>query len=419
MMKSNNRITYRFDRQGRQVTDREVNMLPAKEKNRKHETLEKVVPLYPDHAANVIDELHPWDSAYQQDVGALEELIRSESDYPSEKLAGSSEESSEEAEWDRIASSDGAAYRSRSNGPSWFHVFLSVAGALATGALFGYIVLSLLTGGLIWNGGDNRDSSASDSNRESVSLDELIRLPMTESAGNEGGQSLHSDKPGNNGPDNSVPALSVNISGTRHSFTMLQYGVFSGTEGRDDAILQLADKGLPHSSSSSANGKSYPVYAGIAISQAQASTLAGQMTGLELYKKELVLQSPDRFIFGGEEKEARLFFEKTNELLSSWSTLMIAQLEQPSLSPLGGAASKAWQESYKEWLETASIMKNGLMEDKGLSYMTRLTDAFGSISQLMLAYDKDPSKAALWKAQTGLMEAVLAQKEWFETMSAL
>lgn len=419
-MNPNNRITYRFDRQGKQVPERE-DKHPSADSIRKQSPVSKVIPLYQSAAPNHIDEAHPWDSVFQEDVSALEKLIR-DSEQP--ELAPVYRETNDLPEVEREEedisdillendSNSSGVYRRSSKGPSWMQVFLSVAGALATGALFGYLLLNLFTGGFIWPGSAaNNAGNQITSGDQEISLDDIVNLPM-ENAGGEGEQA--SPASGQGVKEEAVPAASVSIGGT-FSYTFLQYGVFSGTETRDEALKQLVDKGLPRSSSKS--GDKYPVYAGIAVDQAQAETLAAAMPGLLVYKKDMAI-TPEKLLFSGSEETANRFFEQSNGLAASWSALIAAQLGQSELSPIGEAASVAWKEKHKAWAETAAEMKKGVTDEKGISYLAELTSAIENGAESMLAYEKQASKENLWKAQTSLMEAVLAQKEWFESMSAL
>ena len=75
-MKSTNRITFRFDGNGRAMNGQDApggNDGGGKAGN---EGKSNVVPLYRHHAANDINELSPWHNPYLEDVGALERLIR-------------------------------------------------------------------------------------------------------------------------------------------------------------------------------------------------------------------------------------------------------------------------------------------------------------------------------------------------------
>lgn len=457
-MKPNNRITYRFDRQGQQIGHKEEKPQRAEER-RKLSPTRNVIPLYQPVASNGIDDTHPWDSVFQEDVGALEQLIResegepgreghARTDIAATRINGASEGSPEdfheseatdpwaslqhdisvpaaperkhehEYDWSRerhqhpIVQDDGPIIR-KSGGPSWLNVFLSVAGALATGALFGYFILTLFTGGIIWPG-SSQNGSAAEGN--GVTLEDIVNLPVTGGIDEGGKESAGTKTPPSGQPDKPAAIATVSLGGEQ-SYSVLQYGVFKGTEGRDEAMRQLAAKGLPAATIHS--GDSYYVYAGLATSQKEAGVLAAEMPDMLIYKKELKLALPERIAFTGSEEEAKQFFERTHALVASLSSLIVTQLEQANLSPIGEAASKAWQDKLGEWKSSAETMKKGVGDGKEGAQLAKLTEAIGDGGDAMLAYGKEASKTNLWTAQEALMRAVLAQKEWFESMSAL
>ncbi|MFF2887150.1 hypothetical protein [Paenibacillus sp. NPDC057967] len=456
-MKPNNRITYRFDQHGQQIGNKEDKQPRMDEQRRKQSPTGNVIPLYQPLASNGIDDTHPWEGAFHEDVGALEKMIRDSADGSEEKnyaaQAGfrgpkrnhSADRESEEHQkleladpwsslqhdismpevkerksaydWggDRdhqpVLEEEGPIVR-KSGGPSWFNVFLSVAGALATGALFGYFILTLFTGGIIWPGSAQNGKSVEGNG---VTLDDVVNLPVTGAIGEEGKENTGTKTPPAAQPDK--PSAATVSLGGEQAYSVLQYGVFKGTEGRDEALKQLAAKGLPGATIHS--GDSYYVYAGLAMNQKEAGVLAAQMPDMLIYKKELKLALPDKLAFTGSEDDARLFFDRTHGLVAAWSSLIVTQLEQAELSPIGGAASKAWQDKLSEWKTSAETMKKGVGNGKEGDYLVKLTDAISDVGDAMLAYDKATSKANLWKAQEALMRAVLAQKEWFESMSAL
>ncbi|MCR2802625.1 hypothetical protein [Paenibacillus soyae] len=468
-MNPNNRITYRFDRQGKQVSKPE-DKRKSLESEREQLPADNVIPLYQQSPANTI-EVQPWTSTPNDEIGDLEQLIRgtngtsrerddgvteagkkeeplfvTSDDHPfdiSSEWGAAQRESSDsdlmeyELQYERPAANEDvelarsgggdsgfplidesvyakSAYRRSGKGPSWFNVFLSVAGALATGALFGYLILNLFTGDFIWPGSSG-NGAGDETAGQTVSLDDIVNLPLTEATGGVEEGTNNQEGPQADNPGESVPAATVAING-EYDYTLLQYGVFSGTATRDAALQQLADKDLPRSSTES-NGK-YLVYAGLAASTAEASTLSSVMPDLQVYKKEVTLR-PGNLAFQGDAETASNFFELTNSLVASWSTLVVTQLEQPTLSPIGQAAADAWKEKYKAWGDLAGKMEEGVTDEKGRQYLSEMKKAIDSGAEAMLAYDKATSKASLWKAQTALMDSVLAQKEWFESMSAL
>ncbi|REK75922.1 hypothetical protein [Paenibacillus paeoniae] len=460
-MNPNNRITYRFDRQGQQIDKKEAIPQRNEEQRRKQSPTGNVIPLYQPVVSNGIDDTHPWDSVFQEDVGELEKLIRDSADEAEDsrmakqgdtgasRRSGDAERESKkwqapdaadpwsslqhdlsdfsvpeakdreyESAWNGerdhgpILDDEGPIIR-KSGGPSWFNVFLSVAGALATGALFGYFILTLFTGGFIWPGSSPNGGAAEGNG---ITLEEIVNLPVTEGIDEGDKGNTGTKTPSAEQPDNPVTAATVSLGGGQ-AYSVLQFGVFKGTEGRDEALKQLAAKGLPAATIHS--GDSYYVYAGIAMNQKEAAVLAAQMPDMLIYKKELKLALPDRLPFTGSEEEAKQFFDQTHALITSWSSLIVTQLEQAELSPVGEAASKAWQDKVEEWKTAAEIMKNGIGDGKEGVYLAQLSGAVGDAGDAMIGYDKKTSKASLWKAQEALMRAVLAQKEWFESMSAL
>ncbi|GKU75725.1 hypothetical protein [Paenibacillus sp. L3-i20] len=452
-MNPNNRITYRFDQKGKQVEKNAEIVKVIPEKLSRQAPINNVVPLYSVNSTNVINEIHPWDNSLQEELGALEQLIRESGQRNAEYIDSSvsNERKLKNTDADKKTASKkehrdvsneswveesqyvnhSKAFTSRdlprqqlfddeeiivrkSNGPSWFNVFLSVAGALATGALFGYLILSLFVGGDMWLFSNKTDVSTSvtGSKDQNVSVDEIVALPLSSESGEKSGQLVN--------PERSVESTavsSISLGGERYSYTLLQYGVFSHSAGRDEAIKQLEAKEL--ASASTQTGVKFPVYAGIATDTVQTGALVKLLPGLEVYKKEVIVQIPDKLVFNGSKEEASRYFERTNELLSSWTSLIVTQMEQPSLSALEKAASTAWQEKFKLWKESSLAMKEGMENEKGKVFLNRLNQAIEKTAALMLDYDKQPKITYLWSAQSELMNAVLSQKEWFESMSAL
>lgn len=490
-MKPNNRITYRFDvPANRPAKDkleksvvgdvRELETTPING-NPGQATFAKnnVVPLYPHSASNGIVGDQPWHNAYQEDVGALEQLIReaesatgqTDTDDAQEELArekrtfghaaGSEEQwvpiraeamlpspvavvtpnsdrlpaesgrmeserrmvpafetdiaegngsyRSHHADdvWDGGAETRATSRRPGGNGPSWLHVFLSVGGALATGAIFGYLILSLFTGSSIWPGAD-KPANVEDlpviqpETREPLGLDDLAGA--TKDDGDDTGGAI-------------VPGAAVNVSNVTETYTLLQYGVFSNADGRDAAIKQLRDGGLAAASMKTAEG--YRVYAGIALDGTKAGVIGSNLPDIALYKKEIALQAPERLPFSGGEEAALAFFSSTNDLIAAWSDLVVAQLEQPSLSPLGSIAAEGWRAKHEQWTVRSAAMEEGLSDPGGAAHFAKLKKAIDLAAAAMTEYDNNPSKSHLWSAESRLMEAVLTQKEWFESSSAL
>jgi hypothetical protein len=537
-MNPNNRITYRFDRAGNAISEQNQGS-EAKPESAVKMSKEKVVPLYPAYEQHSVNEQSPWNSPFQDDIAALEKLIReteqeatkpvrpsSSKAFKSEKSAkpgqaaasslhpdtlqsdefeehshkmqsgkqinevqersrkiqtdrqfnefeersrkiqsgkqinelddlpassGRIEDALEAAAYDgrgrvrQPAAASGeagadtdwpgqaSAYRepefepdrpfadyeeekpqrriartNRTQGPSWVNVFLSVAAALATGALFGYFLLSLFTGASLWPIGASQKEGALPA---TGSISDSATDPNTANNGNKAGGAGAAENPA------VAPAKTVALSGLDQTYYMLQFGVFNTPEGRDTALAQLAAKGL--AAATLAGADNYRVYAGVAVDKSNAETVQAQLGDIELYIKAVTIETPDHIAYNGPAEEAQSFFADTKELVYMLDELTLTQLEQPSLSPLGEAAAQAWQTKYAEWTKKAEALRIGITDEQGKAYAAKLAESVQGAAKALQDYDQKLSKAQLWIVQTSLMESILIQKEWFDSISAL
>ncbi|MFF2480557.1 SPOR domain-containing protein [Paenibacillus sp. NPDC058071] len=503
MMESNNRITYRFDRNGQATSEQagrekheavynEMEVKGAADKGASGETKRSegkkpsaadrspsdkrgnVVPIYSDSYST--SAFSPWNSPFQEDVAALEKLIReAEEPEPSVVQPGSKEASDKrqqkpaqldqpgktrpqlqsqpqpthaapnrrrsnadlERDWmeeehndvvrpirtgqeeygpiveEEAGNSFYRAVKQRSASPSWIKVFASVAAALATGALFGYLLLSLFTGSPIWPGAEGNGAV------------KPVDAPVVQPGGTGKEESAGTDKAGGEGGKKAVNAGTVSgeQSKTAHlslpgqSYHLLQYGVFKSEEGLNAAIAELEGKGI--AAAGYYTGTDYRAYAAMAVDRTGAAALADRLTGVEIYMKQVNVQVPQRFSFDGKAADPEAFFTSTAELVSMLDNLVLTQLEQPTLSPLGKAASDGWKDEYARWTDSVKAMQEGVRDEAGKAFLIKLIQAVQSAAESMTDYDKKPSESHLWTVQSALMKTVLTQKEWFERNSAL
>lgn len=493
-MNKNNRITYRFDRTGQTIEENS-----RKEKNGKPQVREQgkpsnvvpsnIVPLYSNtEYENGESPFSPWMSPFQEDVGALEELIRDSEPKPAstpekKQTPAQSELVQEPTSRYRQSEADPAAEQPQrsaqwhprqrvqqppammpeqpmkqkadkkspvqpdiqqtamlseqdpwgdlphypvldpdlDNGqnskrwskpaqkysapPSWIKVFLSVAGALATGALFGYLLLSLFT---------NTTDQTSGSNHNPANP---VNGSVTSPSASPGGDKTSTNNGASSPPANQA-AGHVKLNIPLQSYHLLQYGVFSNTEGRDAAIKELTDKGLAAAGLKTADD--YRVYAGMAIDRGRAMALSNDLgEEVPVYIKQVDVQVPQQFPFAGDAKAANAFLSSTFSLISMLDELALTQLEQPTLSPLGSAAAEAWQAEHQKWTESVKAMQAGVTDEAGKAFLIKLIQSMNTAAKSMGEYDKKPSQSHLWAVQDALMDAVVTQKEWYESISAL
>jgi|GEM_PF-1197282 Cell division protein len=497
-MNKNNRITYRFDRAGQTIEDinrKENSAKPQAREQGKPSNMvpSKIVPLYSNtEYENAESPFSPWMSPFQEDIGALEDLIRDTELKPAatpqkvqagnstlvqaepvQESAGrklqadpkpSAEQPQRPAQWhprqrvqqseslpeppnpkqqpqkkqqvqpempaagmqpepgaelwdelprypeleldnERTSNRWSRPVQKYSAPPSWIKVFLSVAGALATGALFGYLLLSLFT---------NSTDQASNSNGN---LANPVNGSVMSPSASPGGDKSNANN-GASSPSANQTAGHVKLDIPLQSYQLLQYGVFSNTEGRDAAIKELTDKGLAAAGLQTAND--YRVYAGMAIDRGRAVALTNDLgQEVPVYIKQLDVQVPEQFPFNGDAKAAAAFMNNTISLISMLDELALTQLEQPSLSPLGSAAAEAWQAEYQKWTESVKAMQAGVTDAAGKAFLIKLIQSMNTAAKSFEEYDKKPSQSHLWAVQGALMEAVVTQKEWYESINAL
>lgn len=269
-------------------------------------------------------------------------------------------------------------------GPSWLKVFVSVTGAIATGVLFGYLALSLFTGEPVTPAAKDETSVVQPSSGAAVETPSGGAV-MTEAQ---------------------VPS---------GNYYMLQYGVFSNEEGMTAAIAELRQKGLAAASSTT---DGYRVFAGMGTSRNSADMLSEQLGGSEVYVKEFAVPAVGKLPFQGQSGQAELFFEQTRELIRLFNELTLSQLAQAEPARLPERDALAWKSAHQQWTATAAaIAKDWSPEAQQTAeaLVTRLQTAAVSFEE----YDKNPSRAHLWTAQSALMEAVILQKNWLTQIDAL
>ncbi|WP_046229386.1 hypothetical protein [Paenibacillus algorifonticola] len=374
----------------RQMVDKE---LLAGDSEEQHQLDEKLaVPLYNDYPQQQVP--------FSGDLNRTSEATEQGPENARYGWANDSERHSPELE---LGNRPVRSIRRLGHSPSWINVFLSVAGALATGALFGYLLLSLFLD----------SSSLSSSHSGGGQSSAVSGNPASQNAENGLGTGAGV---GNSGSAE-APLETVELAIQPQAYHLLQYGVFSNSEGREAAMEELASKGLAAAAATTADD--YRVYAGMAGDRSRAIALSKMLPGTEVYVKELIIQAPQQFPFTGKATDANSFFEQTNALVSMLDDLALAQLEQPVLAPLGETAAKGWRAEHQKWTLSIKAMESGIQGEAGKASMGAVVQAVNTAASSLTEYDKNPSQAHLWSVQRALMEAILAQKTWFETIRAL
>ncbi|EFM09297.1 Sporulation domain protein [Paenibacillus curdlanolyticus YK9] len=300
--------------------------------------------------------------------------------------------------------------RTHPRGPSWLKVFASVTGAIATGALFGYLALSLFAGQGPWADDAKGQSpatlktSAENSDRTSNGEQSVISLPNSPGTG-------AAEPTGSSGS-----SASVKLNLPAVTYSTLQYGVFSSAEGADAAVKELKDKGL--AAYRWDTEQDYRVYVGVSRERDGALALSQSLGGIEVYVKSIELPAVDKMAFAGESSQLQQYWEQTNALVSTLDRLTLDQLELATPQPISGAQSAAWSKQHEQWLATSSAIRSKLTDEQK-KLAVRLEQAINTAAVSLAEYNKKPAEAHLWNAQSALMTAIFVEKGWLESNPGL
>lgn len=344
-----------------------------------------------------------WNTPFQDDIHALEEIIRRAEPADADLHAEDApiHEVSEER-WSLTAGPEIeletetqpgwlSSGLSRRDGPSWWRVFLSVSAAVATGALFGYMVLTLFTGEPLFpsRAGGVKEAPLQPS-VEAAGGGALptLAIPAQDGAVNSGskGQQVLSEVPGD-------------------VYYLLQYGVFRSEDSMQAAVKDLDGKGL---ASAVDTNEGYRIYAGVAGTRNEAELLAAQMSGTEVYIKPL---EGEPVVISSTQHPQGLagLMKSSSELIRLLTEFTVAGLQDKVPQALSSANAASLQQAHREWLQTIGAADGLTAGDKenGQSLIRSLNSAVMSMTE----YNRKPSRYHLWSAQTAVMKALIADRD--------
>jgi hypothetical protein len=274
----------------------------------------------------------------------------------------------------------------RNEGPSWWRVIASVAGAVATGALFGYLVLTLFTGDSPFPAAPLTGKDTPVQAKAPSTPTALPGQGAAPSAASQAGQ----------------PAKPTILNGS--TFYLLQYGVFRTEESMRAAMEELKRKGLPAAADRT---DGYRVYAGAADSKEEANLLAGQLSGIEVYVKPSVSQGWNPNEAEGADALA-VFVQRSAELTRSLSRLSVSALQEEQPKPFEQAALVTLRENHNLWLESAKSTEGltGAALQSAKDLQQSLHAAMVSVDD----YSRKISRYHLWDIQSKVMQAVLSDR---------
>lgn len=303
----------------------------------------------------------------------------------------------------------------RSRKPTVWRVIASVAGALATGALFGFLALSLFKGEVTMpNPANAIPVSAYDQQGQSgSSAREPTGVPSKVKAGDSGGKPATSPV----GGSRSATAASLNVSDVNipeKVFYMLQYGVFDQAEGAQKAVSDLRSLGMAAMEEKS---EQHRVYAAIAPSKEDAMGLSTLLKNnqMELYVRTLSRPAITKLAFQGNAVSVERFLsqsDRVNEWLMSQS---ITHLEKENAEAFSPESTKQLKNEHQKWTQQMSAVQEGI-PDQAKTVWTKLVQSMNTAISAVNEYNKQPSFSHLWSVQQAVMLYRVSERAWLETM---
>ncbi|MGG4218950.1 SPOR domain-containing protein [Paenibacillus jamilae] len=289
---------------------------------------------------------------------------------------------------DEKAYYSGQEYRKRPPHPSRWRLIGSVASALVTGGMFGYILLLLFNGGSIVPGSASSAEEAVPVFKESVDVDTTSTK------------------------ENSAPVTVVAAQVPPQTYYLLQYGVFSTPERALQAKEELLKAGIAAGGDSEDQNR---VYAGISPDREQAKLLSNQLKtqGVELYVRELQLPGFEKAAYGGNSDKLTAFFQLSSSLVGKLTGLSSNLLREEASNAVPASELNELNNLHQQWTQNVAALPTGLPKEAAAS-ATSLEKAMNSAVSALGEYNKNTAKEHIWEIQSSMMEYVLREKEFIQ-----
>lgn len=314
-------------------------------------------------------------------------------------------------------------YRRRKTAASWFKVAASVVGAVATGAAFGFLVLSMFSQDSQTNKTNvtvptatNVTATNAAAPAKSAPTDQAVAVSGSVTPANTAGKAA--DPTGSIAASASVSsgALAV-VNVPAKTLTFLQSGVFSTSQGAVAAQSELKKKGL---AAVSDVGEKFPVYVGMASNRDEASRLAQQFQqkNIDVIIKSVDMPALSKIKWTGKSTDnVSAFITQGDNLVQQIAPLTVSHLTEAKLTGMDASQVQSVKTAYQTWQGMTSGVNEGLSE-QGKAAVLKISSAMNAAVASLDEYRKSPSASTLWQTQNAILQAALAQKEFRRVITA-
>ncbi len=360
-----------------------------------------------------------WQSSFESETHRVEQLIReSGGGRPFDPETGYVERQNPTGGMERThrpyAREESAYFRRTPGGGSWLRIAASVAGAVVTGVAFGFLVLSMFSGGT-----DSGKITSPGGTATAQQGNKGAGAGGTASAGETSGKTGDAAaKPG--GADSAAPASSsavgVTVQIPAKSYAVLQGGVFSSAQGAEAAAADFRKKGLAGAVEA---GEKHPVYVGMAGTRDEALGLsqAYQHQNIEVIVKTLDVPAVTKVQWNGKQVEVFAnYIAQGDKLVRLITAQTAAHAADAKPEPLDDKALQSIKTTHQSWSQTVTAVSDGLGE-AGKKALPKLNNSLNTAVASLEEYKKNPSPAFLWQAQTAALQYVVAEKELLKAVA--
>ncbi|MEF2968015.1 SPOR domain-containing protein [Paenibacillus sp. M1] len=279
----------------------------------------------------------------------------------------------------------------RSPRTSWWKVAGSLTGAIVTGALFGFVVLSMFNGQVsVPIPGISMPSQTSP---VEPAADIPVLAPVYEEEW----------------ADPASGGKTVSIAIPEETYHFLQYGVFSTAQGVQLAQQELQDSGIAAARDTVDEKR---VYAGVSTDREQAKLLSSQLktAGVHLILHEITLPASAEVAFNGDAAQLEAYFAQSSELIGLLSSLSASRLAEVTPQALDADAIAELEQKHQLWTESAAAVR-GKQPEPFAAEAVEMEKAMNSAIEAMTEYNKKGAKTLLWEVQDEVMSFIMAEQK--------
>ncbi|MDB5053465.1 MAG: sporulation protein [Bacilli bacterium] len=391
------KITYRFD----------PNMKPAERIDSNERS--KVIPLY-EEEFRIVEDITPlkeypndygaWNSPFDAETRRIEQMIRE-----SNETRMREPKRTAYPDHDRFAYEE---YDDRSKVPyqetqfvrrsiPWIKIISTAAGAIITGVLLGYLIITLFSGS---------KSAQSQKTIETSSDQKQAALPTA-------GQTTLNNTTTSSIADaskavslNTDEAMAITI--PARTYTFLQNGEFSTAQRAEKVQADLRSKGF---AAVMELLDKYYIYVGIAADHDSALPLSQQMKSqkIEIYTKPYLLPAIHQIKWTGKTEAIQTYLAQADQLVQMLSGITMIHLDESELTPIEDTTVQSVTSAHAAWIGTSALV-NAAASDDVKPILQKMTNAMSTAKLSIDDYKKNPSFAMLWQTQTNLMQFIIAEK---------